>query len=84
MLVGYSRVSTQEQSLNRHFYKYEPPRELEEIEEVLRKIKVMLFRSKYRIESARLPGWDYAAPVDYFIMICAYFILDLKVENQYE
>ena len=28
------------------------------------------FRGQYRIESARLPGWDYAAPGAYFITIC--------------
>lgn len=29
-----------------------------------------LFRNKYRIESARLPGFDYFAPGKYFITIC--------------
>jgi len=29
-----------------------------------------LFRNKYRIESARLPGWDYANPGWYFVTIC--------------
>lgn len=28
------------------------------------------FRGKYRIPSARLPGWDYSAPGAYFITIC--------------
>ena len=28
------------------------------------------FRNRYRIPSARLPGWDYAAPGAYFITIC--------------
>jgi REP element-mobilizing transposase RayT len=28
------------------------------------------FRGKYRIPSARLPGWDYASPGAYFITIC--------------
>ncbi len=29
-----------------------------------------LFKQKYRIESARLPGWDYAAAGWYFVTIC--------------
>ena len=29
-----------------------------------------LFRNKYRIESARLKGWDYSAPGWYFVTIC--------------
>ncbi|MBA4322875.1 MAG: hypothetical protein C0408_08675, partial [Odoribacter sp.] len=29
-----------------------------------------LFRNKYRIESNRLPGFDYSAPGKYFITIC--------------
>jgi len=28
------------------------------------------FRNRYRIPSARLPGWDYAAPAAYFITLC--------------
>ena len=31
-----------------------------------------LFRNKYRIESARLPGWDYSNPGHYFVTICTY------------
>ncbi len=30
-----------------------------------------LFRNKYRIESARLRGWDYRSPGWYFVTICA-------------
>lgn len=29
-----------------------------------------LFRDRYRIESARLPGWDYASAGVYFVTIC--------------
>ena len=29
-----------------------------------------LFRKKYRIESARKPGWDYTLPGSYFVTIC--------------
>ena len=29
-----------------------------------------LYRSKYRIESARLPRWDYSSPGYYFVTIC--------------
>jgi putative transposase len=29
-----------------------------------------LFREKYRIESARKPGWDYTLPGWYFVTIC--------------
>jgi len=29
-----------------------------------------LFRKKYRIESARKPGWDYTLPGWYFVTIC--------------
>jgi putative transposase len=29
-----------------------------------------LYENKYRIESARLPGWNYAAEGSYFITIC--------------
>ncbi|MEA3334793.1 MAG: transposase, partial [Chloroflexota bacterium] len=28
------------------------------------------FRNKYRVESTRLPGWDYASPAWYFVTIC--------------
>ncbi len=28
------------------------------------------FKDKYRIESTRLPGWDYSAPGWYFVTIC--------------
>ena len=31
-----------------------------------------LYRNKYRVESARLKNWDYAAPGIYFITICTY------------
>jgi putative transposase len=31
---------------------------------------VTLFQSKYRIESARLSGWDYSSPGWYFVTIC--------------
>jgi putative transposase len=31
-----------------------------------------LFNDKYRIESARLPGWNYASNGSYFITICSY------------
>lgn len=31
-----------------------------------------LFRDKYRIESSRLSGWDYASNGSYFITICAF------------
>jgi putative transposase len=30
----------------------------------------MLFRNKYRIEPARLPGWDYSARGNYFVTVC--------------
>ncbi len=29
-----------------------------------------LYKNKYRVESARLPGWDYSAASAYFITIC--------------
>ena len=29
-----------------------------------------LFKNKYRVESTRLPGWDYASPGYYFVTIC--------------
>lgn len=29
-----------------------------------------LFKNKYRIPSARLPGWDYSSPGAYFVTIC--------------
>jgi REP element-mobilizing transposase RayT len=32
--------------------------------------RVTLFERKFRIESARLPGWDYASPGWYFVTIC--------------
>jgi putative transposase len=31
-----------------------------------------LFQNKYRVESARLPNWDYSTPGYYFVTICAY------------
>ena len=30
----------------------------------------MHFRDRYRVESTRLAGWDYASPAAYFITIC--------------
>jgi hypothetical protein len=29
-----------------------------------------LYKNKYRVESARLPGWDYSQPGYYFITVC--------------
>lgn len=29
-----------------------------------------LYKNKYRIESARLKGWDYGSPAHYFVTIC--------------
>lgn len=29
-----------------------------------------LFKNKYRVESARLPHWDYRSPAGYFVTIC--------------
>jgi putative transposase len=34
------------------------------------KSTMTLFREKYRIESARKPGWDYTLPGWYFVTIC--------------
>ena len=31
-----------------------------------------LYKNKYRIESARKPGWDYSTPGYYFITVCTY------------
>jgi REP element-mobilizing transposase RayT len=31
-----------------------------------------LFKSKYRIESARMPSWDYGSNASYFITICVH------------
>jgi REP element-mobilizing transposase RayT len=31
-----------------------------------------LYRGRYRIESARRPGWDYAAPGWYFVTLCTH------------
>jgi REP element-mobilizing transposase RayT len=31
-----------------------------------------LYKNKYRIESTRLPGWDYSRPGFYYITICVY------------
>jgi putative transposase len=31
-----------------------------------------LFKNKYRIESARFPGWNYSSPGCYFITVCTY------------
>lgn len=30
------------------------------------------FQNKYRIESSRLPGWDYSSPGHYFITVCTH------------
>jgi putative transposase len=34
--------------------------------------KMHLFRQRYRIDSARVPGWDYAQPAAYFITVCTH------------
>lgn len=31
-----------------------------------------LYKNKYRVESARLPGWDYSRQGYYFITVCTY------------
>jgi len=31
-----------------------------------------LYKDKYRIESIRLPGWDYSSPGYYFLTVCTY------------
>jgi putative transposase len=31
-----------------------------------------LFQNRYRIESARLPNWDYSSPGYYFVTVCAH------------
>jgi putative transposase len=31
-----------------------------------------LYKGKYRIESARLPGWDYSSPGYYFLTVCTH------------
>jgi len=36
----------------------------------LRRDQMTLFANKYRIDSARLKGWDYSSPGYYFITIC--------------
>jgi REP element-mobilizing transposase RayT len=28
------------------------------------------FKNRYRVESARLPGWDYRTPAHYFVTVC--------------
>jgi REP element-mobilizing transposase RayT len=33
---------------------------------------VTLYHKKFRIESARLPGWDYSNPGYYFVTVCTY------------
>lgn len=38
----------------------------------MKKYSMALFRNKYRVESARLPGWDYSNPGHYFVTICTY------------
>ncbi|MBW4542795.1 MAG: hypothetical protein KME43_27265 [Myxacorys chilensis ATA2-1-KO14] len=35
-----------------------------------RELTMTLYKNKYRIESARKPGWDYAGNGAYFITIC--------------
>ncbi len=32
----------------------------------------MLYKNKYRIESARLRNWDYSTPGYYYVTICTY------------
>lgn len=39
--------------------------------DVHRKI-IMLYKNKYRVESARLQSWDYSSPGSYFITICTH------------
>lgn len=46
-------------------------------------VAMSLYKNKYRIESARLPGWDYSSPGFYFVTICTHnreHIFD-KIEN---
>ena len=31
-----------------------------------------LYKNKYRVESARLPGWDYSTPGFYFVTVCTH------------
>ncbi|NLG18149.1 MAG: transposase [Fibrobacter sp.] len=38
---------------------------------------VTLYRNKYRVESARRPGWDYSSPGFYFITVCTYKHINL-------
>src|SRR5271169_5569659 len=33
-------------------------------------IRIMLYKNKYRVESARLENWDYSSEGFYFITIC--------------
>jgi REP element-mobilizing transposase RayT len=33
-------------------------------------MKKRLYKNKYRVDSLRLPGWDYSSPGFYFITIC--------------
>ena len=44
-----------------------------------------LFKDKYRIESTRLPGWDYASSGFYFVTICtherAHYFGDVLIDN---
>ena len=44
-----------------------------------------LFRNRYRIESTRLPSWDYAASATYFVTICIhkrrYILGDVETQD---
>ena len=43
-----------------------------------------LFRNKYRVESARLPGWDYSQNGIYFVTVCTHNreLLFGQIENE--
>ena len=34
--------------------------------------QMTLYKGKYRIESARLNGWDYSSPGYYFLTVCTH------------
>jgi putative transposase len=38
----------------------------------IKQVPMSLFRNKYRIESSRLPRWDYSSPGYYFVTICTW------------
>jgi putative transposase len=42
------------------------------IQEMPRGRNVTLYKNTYRVESARLPDWDYSAPGYYFVTICSF------------